>query len=124
MGIGQYYPVVAWARDSVLDPHSLIWGHRKVTVARRFVIARFSRKHPAARKPVARFLTIAEAAEWPHFPAIKEDFPATDYAPNTGTLIFDIGGNKYRLFAWVNFQMQHLVIREVLTHEEYDRIKL
>jgi len=34
-----------------------------------------------------------------YFPAVKETFPATDYAPSTGTLIFDIGGNKYRLIA-------------------------
>ena len=87
-------------------------------------ITRFQKKYAASRKPLGRFLAIARAADWPHFPAVKKSFPATDYLPETGKLVFDIGGNKYRLFAWVNFQMQHLVIREVLTHEEYDRIKL
>ena len=58
---------------------------------------------------------------WPHFPAVKETFPATDYAPATGTLIFNIGGNKYRLIARVDFEEQLLVIQTVLTHQEYDR---
>jgi hypothetical protein len=57
------------------------------------VIAGFAKKHPASRKPLHRFVTIARAALWPHFPAVNETFPATDYAPATGTLIFNIGGN-------------------------------
>jgi mRNA-degrading endonuclease HigB of HigAB toxin-antitoxin module len=35
--------------------------------------------------------------------AVKRTFPATDYASETQTLIFDIGGNKYRLIAHVDF---------------------
>jgi mRNA interferase HigB len=85
------------------------------------VVAQFARTHPAARSPLQRFLTIARAAVWPHFPAVKETFPATDYAPVTGTLIFNIGGNKYRLIARVDFEEQMLVIETVLTHREYDR---
>jgi mRNA interferase HigB len=85
------------------------------------VIAGFAKKHPASRKPLQRFAAIARSALWPHFPAVKETFPATDYAPATGTLIFNIGGNKYRLIARVDFDEQLLVIQTVLTHREYDR---
>jgi mRNA interferase HigB len=85
------------------------------------VIVGFAKKHPASRKPLQRFVTIARAAAWPHFPAVKETFPTTDYAPGTGTLIFNIGGNKYRLVARVDFEEQLFVIQTVLTHREYDR---
>ena len=85
------------------------------------VIAGFAKRHPGARKPLQRFANIARAALWPHFPAVRETFPATDYAPATGTLIFDIGGNKYRLIARVDFEEQLLAIQTVLTHREYDR---
>ena len=85
------------------------------------VIAEFARKHPVSRKPLQRFVAIARSAVWPHFPALKETFPATDYAPATGTLVFNIGGNKYRLVARVDFEEQLLVIETVLTHQEYDR---
>jgi mRNA interferase HigB len=84
-------------------------------------ITRFTRKYAASRKPLERFLTIAREAEWLHLPAVKQTFPATDYAPSSGTLIFDIGGNKYRLIARVDFEEQLLFIQSVLTHEEYDR---
>jgi mRNA interferase HigB len=83
------------------------------------VIAGFSRRYPASRKPWQRFASIARSAVWPHFPALRETFPATDYAPATGTLIFNIGGNKYRLIARVDFEEQLLAIQTVLTHREY-----
>jgi len=84
-------------------------------------IAKFARKRPASRRPLQRLLEIARGAEWPHFPAVRRTFPATDCAPASGTLIFDIGGNKYRLAARVDFQEQLLYIQTVLTHEEYGR---
>jgi mRNA-degrading endonuclease HigB of HigAB toxin-antitoxin module len=46
---------------------------------------------------------------------------AADYAPSTGTPIFDIGGNQYRLVARVDFEEEVLYIESVMTHEEYDR---
>lgn len=87
-------------------------------------IAKFAKNHPQSRKPLARFLAVVRSAEWPHFPALEKSFPSTDYAPATGTLIFDIGGNKYRLLATINFERQILLIRDVLTHEEYNRENL
>ena len=92
-----------------------------VTVLGEAAIMKFTRKHNMARKPLSRFLDVARNAEWPHFPAVKQTFPATDYASESGTMIFDIGGNKYRLIARVDFQEQLLYIQSVLTHEEYDR---
>ena len=88
------------------------------------VIAEFARKHPVSRKPLQRFVAIARSAVWPHFPALGETFPATDYALATGTLVFSIGGNKYRLIARVDFEEQLLAIQTVLTHREYDREEL
>lgn len=92
-----------------------------MTVYGEAAIAEFARKHAASRKPLQRFLEVARVAEWPYFPAVKHTFPATDYAPSTGTLIFDISGNKYRLIARVDFEEQVLYIQRVMTHEEYDR---
>ena len=83
--------------------------------------ARLAAKYPLARKPLQRFLAIARQAEWPHFPAVKQSFPATDYVAVHGRLSFDIGGNKYRLFALVDFEEQALFIERILTHEQYNR---
>jgi mRNA interferase HigB len=84
-------------------------------------LARFTKRHAASRKPLQRFLAIARLADWPHFPAVKRTFPATDVGRRTGKIIFDIGGNKYRLVATVNFEKQAVLIEDVLTHQEYNR---
>jgi mRNA interferase HigB len=95
-----------------------------MTVLGEVELARFAMKHAAARKPLGRFLAVARAAVWPHFPAVKQTFPSVDYAPASGTIIFDIGDNKYRLIAVINFERQIMSIEEVLTHEEYERENL
>lgn len=59
-----------------------------------------------------------------HFPDVRLSWPSADYAPRTGTIIFDVGGNKYRVIARVDFEEQALVIEEVLMHAEYDRRQL
>jgi mRNA interferase HigB len=85
------------------------------------VVAKFAAKLPSSRKPLQRFLEIARESDWPHFPSVRKTFSAVDYAPSTGTLIFDIGGNKYRLIARVDFEEQMLLTQDVLTHKEYSR---
>ena len=92
-----------------------------MTVYGQAAIAKFSKEHASSRKPLQRFMGIALDAAWPHFPAVKATLPATDYAPSTGTLIFNVGGNKWRLVARVDFEEQILYIQRVLTHEEYNR---
>jgi len=84
-------------------------------------VARFARKYATSRKPLQRFIEIARAAEWPHFPAVRQTLRTADYAPSTGMPAFDIGGNKYRLVARVDFEEEVLYIERILTIEEYDR---
>ena len=81
-----------------------------MTVYGEAAITKFAREHAASRRPLQRFLEVLRAAEWPHFPAVKQTFPATDYLQSTGTMIFNIGGNKYRLAARVDFKEQLLYI--------------
>lgn len=35
--------------------------------------------------------------------------------------VFDIGGNKYRLIAYIRFEKQIVYIKAVLTHGDYDK---
>ena len=93
-----------------------------MTVVGEHKIRRFAKKHAASRKPLARFIELAQAADWKHFSELKETFSAADYV--SGIVIFDIGGNKYRLTATVNYELHTLLIEEVLTHEQYNERKM
>lgn len=35
--------------------------------------------------------------------------------------IFDIGGNKFRLIAYVHYRAQIVFIKQILTHQEYSK---
>ena len=37
------------------------------------------------------------------------------------SIVFDIGGNKYRLIAEVNYSRSVLFIRRIITHNEYKK---
>lgn len=117
-------PTIQPTTRRALDKRSQIWEHQVLKVYGESTVAKFARKHPAARRPLQRFLEIVRDADGPHFTALKQSFAAADYAPSTGTLIFDIGGNKYRLIARVDFGEQVLYVESVLTHGDYNRESL
>jgi mRNA interferase HigB len=49
--------------------------------------------------------------------SIQQSFKTADFvAPY---VVFDIGGNKYRLIAEMNFRRRVLFIRGIMTHKEY-----
>ena len=47
------------------------------------------------------------------------DFPHADIVGER--TVFNIGGNKYRLIARVNYRTQKVFILAVLTHVDYDK---
>jgi mRNA interferase HigB len=48
---------------------------------------------------------------------VKQSFNTADFlAPH---VVFDVGGNKYRLVAGMNFTRRVLFIRCIMTHKEY-----
>ena len=94
---------------------------------RRFIVRVISRKklkeawekHADWETPLKAWFTIAKHAEWQHLPDVRLSYP---HADSIGTCtVFNIGGNKCRLVTWINFKYQRVFIRNVLTHEEYDK---
>jgi len=53
------------------------------------------------------------------FAAMKQLFPSVDKVGDKH--VFDIGGNKLRLIATVDYTYRKVFIRAVLDHKEYDR---
>ena len=74
-----------------------------------------------AEQPLRTWVRIVKAAEWSQPTEVKEMFRSADILPN-GRVIFNIGGNKYRLVAAVHYRGQRVYVRFIGTHREYDDI--
>jgi mRNA interferase HigB len=80
-------------------------------------IRTFCEAHPRARTSLDHWYRVAKRAAWSSFAELKQTFNTADsVAPH---VVFDIGGNKYRLIAEVNFTRRVLFIRRIMTHKEY-----
>ena len=79
----------------------------------------FWRKHPQAKGPLIFWFKIAKRSKWRTFAEVRQGWGSADQVRKY--VVFDIGGNKYRLIAVIHYNRQKLFIRYVLTHGEYDK---
>ena len=81
-------------------------------------------EHPAnqdAEQPLRTWIKVTKAAQWPDPPAVKRTYNSADILQD-GRVVFDIGGNKYRLVAWINYAYAVVYVRFIGTHRQYDKI--
>ncbi|MBS0490635.1 MULTISPECIES: type II toxin-antitoxin system HigB family toxin [unclassified Phenylobacterium] len=67
--------------------------------------------------------TTTSDAAWNNFAEVKATFNTADYVSD-GKVVFDVGGNKYRIVGLIGFRTKRVFILFVGTHAEYDRIKV
>lgn len=77
--------------------------------------------HADAKTALELWYAIAKSRIWNDFNDMKKDFPSADQIQGKW-FVFNIGGNKYRLIAVVDFQFRKCFIRKLLTHSEYSKI--
>lgn len=75
--------------------------------------------HPESKSALEDWLLKANQMAAKSFPEVRQMFNSADYVD--GFIIFDVGGNKYRISAVIHYDKQRLYIRQVMTHSEYDR---
>jgi len=83
----------------------------------------FIEKHPTAKNAVWNWYQKAKTADWKDFSELRETFGSADYAED-GLVIFNVGGNKYRIIARVIFRTRTLFIKFIGTHAQYDKVIL
>lgn len=79
----------------------------------------FWEHHPDSQSPLTRWYSIVSKTEFKDFDEVRATFPSADWVE--GLIVFNIGGNKYRLIAAIHFNRGKVYIRQVLTHKEYDK---
>ncbi|MGH9470005.1 MAG: type II toxin-antitoxin system HigB family toxin [Terriglobia bacterium] len=91
----------------------------RVRIIGRKVVEKFKRSHADARSSLDNWYRVIRSREWSNLVELRRVFPSAD--PVGPHSVFNIGGNKYRLIASINFELEMVLIRDVLTHQEYDR---
>jgi mRNA interferase HigB len=82
-------------------------------------VREFALLHPDSETALAAWYKTAKRAAWRNLAEVRLVYPHADQVGRY--TVFNIGGNKYRLIAEINYKYQQILIRRILTHEEYDR---
>ncbi|MBL8994884.1 MAG: type II toxin-antitoxin system HigB family toxin [Spirochaetia bacterium] len=77
--------------------------------------------HGDAEKPLKAWFHVAKSAEWRTPQDIKRLYPSASFLKNN-RVVFNIGGNKFRLIVAIKYDFNLVLIRFVGTHEEYNKI--
>jgi mRNA interferase HigB len=89
-------------------------------IARRTLRA-FWEKHRPAEQPLKSWYREASQATWTGPEDIKRKYRHASFVKGN-RVVFNIGGNKYRLVVHVNYSFRVVYVRFVGTHAEYDQI--
>lgn len=97
----------------------------RVHLIKRQSIEDFARAHARARVSLAEWLTKIKFADWENTHDIKRTFGTVDFlGKSSGRVVFDIGGNQYRLICKVVFGKSrvHLFVCWIGTHAGYTQL--
>nr|WP_301288426.1 type II toxin-antitoxin system HigB family toxin [Natronospira proteinivora] len=83
----------------------------------------FWEKHPDAAEPLKAWHSEVEHAAWKTPQDIKNRYGSASFVGNN-RVVFNIGGNKYRLVVRVRYDLGIVFVRFIGTHAEYDRINV
>ncbi len=86
----------------------------------RKALREFSERRADAKVPLDAWYRILKGREYRSPHELREDFPTASFLGARRT-VFNIGGNKYRLVVDMRYDLGRAYVRDVLTHEEYDR---
>lgn len=74
-----------------------------------------------AREPILAWYRHTLRANWDSPTDVKREFGSASILRD-GRVVFNIGGNKYRLVVWINYPYRVVYVRFIGTHAQYDKI--
>ena len=79
----------------------------------------FWEQHADAESRLRAWYQVVSTADWRSWDDLKRVFPSADLVGRF--VVFNVGGNNYRVIARVEFRLHKVFVRYVLTHAEYSR---
>ena len=75
----------------------------------------------SARAALYSWYEVTRDADWSNYSDIKATFNTADWVGDA-KVVFDVGGNKYRIVCVVGFKSKRLFVIFVGTHKQYDAV--
>lgn len=88
-------------------------------IIKRGALQQFWELHPDAKASLESWYGVVRKAKWKTPVDLKQDYHIADLVGRR--TVFNIAGNKYRLIARVNYEIQVVFVLYLLTHGEYDK---
>ena len=85
----------------------------------RKAIIEFGETHPTAQPGLAQWYSLMKMGTFQNLAELREVFPSADLVGRV--IVFNIGGNSFRLVAAMHFNRQKVYIRAIMTHNDYDK---
>lgn len=92
--------------------------HRILRIISHRAIREFTASNKAATQPLDDWYRIVKRAAWLSIAEVRMTYSHADLVGSC--VVFNIGGNKWRLISKIAFNRQVLYIRFILTHKDYD----
>ena len=94
-----------------------------MNVIARKALVDFWTANAGAKASLSAWYRIARKADWASFPDVLATFNSADQVKG-GKVVFNVGGNNYRLVALMGYRAKRLFVLWVGTHAEYDKINV
>jgi len=78
-------------------------------------------EYAEVKTPLEVWYREVKKAQWSSPTEIKEQYRSASIL-KSGRVVFNIGGNKYRLVVQINYDVKVIYIRFIGTHKQYDQI--
>lgn len=89
-------------------------------IAKRTLVE-FYEQYPDSKGPLESWYKEALQATWLKPQDVKNKYKTTSFVGNN-RVVFNIGGNKYRLIVKIEYKIGIVFIRFIGTHKDYDSI--
>ncbi len=94
------------------------WGSPMHIISKKR-LREFWERHTDAETPLSAWHSVTEKHRWKSFHELRQVYPSADQVGRF--IVFNIGGNNYRLIVTIRFDYGRVYVRHVLTHAEYDK---
>ena len=82
-------------------------------------VREFIARVPRSSEVMWRWADAVEASNWRNPGELKASFASASFVGDL--TVFNVGGNKYRIVAFVHYRKQIVYVKGIGTHKEYDK---